>query len=123
MSRDYKPSFPFNVPYVLLTPTYTTVSGVSKKTFPTVQDALQNESNIFFGNFKTYGGTERDVNGVYSIEDTANVETWFRPDIKSDCRVARAGDEAIYEIINEPENIEMKNQFMKFKVRRVKGGA
>lgn len=122
MSR-YKPSLPFNVPLVLLAPTTTSVSGVSKKSFPTVQEALQNEDNIFYGNFKTYGGTERDVNGVYSIENTANVETWFRPDIQSNCRVARAIDGAIFEIINEPENIEMRNQFLKFKVRRVKGGA
>lgn len=122
MSKEYKPSFPFNVPFVLLTPTYTTVSGVSKKTFPTVQEALQNENNIFYGNFKTYGGTERDVNGLYSIEDTANIETWYRPDIDSDCRVAKAIDGAVYEIINEPENINAMNQFLKFKIRRVKGG-
>lgn len=125
MSREYKPSFPFNVPFVLLTPTHTTLSGVSKKTFPTVQEALQNENNIFHGNFKTYGGTVRtigDVNGLVSIEDTGNVETWFRPDIKSDCRVARAIDGAIFDIINEPENINMMNQFLKFTIRRVKGG-
>lgn len=119
---NYKPSFPFNVPFVLLTPTTTTVSGVKKKSFPTVEEALKNEDNIFYGTFKTYGGTERDVNGVYSIEDTANVETWFRPDILSNCRIARAVDGAIFDIINEPENIELRNQFMKFKVRRVKGG-
>lgn len=123
MARNYKPSFPFNVPFVLLTPTYTTVSGVPKKTFPTVEAALENENNIFYGNYKTYGGTERTVNDVYSIEDTGNVETWFRPDIKSDCRVARATDGAIFEIINEPENINMMNQFLLFKIRRVKGGA
>lgn len=119
----YKPSFPFNVPFVLLTPTYTTVSGVSKKTFPTLEVALQNSDNIFYGNFKTYGGTERDVNGVYSIEDTGNVETWFRPDIESDCRIARAVGGAVYEIINEPEDINLMHQFLKFKIRRIKGGA
>lgn len=119
----YKPDLPFNVPFVLLAPTKTTVSGVSKKTFPSMEDAVQDSNNIFYGNFKTYGGTERDVNGVYSIEDTANVETWYRPDIKSDCRVARANDGAIFEIINEPEDISLRHQFMKFKIKRVKGGA
>lgn len=120
---NYKPNLPFNVPLVLLTPTTTTVSGVAKKIFPTVAAALQTETNILYGSFKTYGGTERDVNGVYSIEDTANVETWYRPDIKSDCRVARATDGAIFEIMNEPEDIDQKHQFMKFKIKRVKGGA
>lgn len=114
----YRPSLPFSVPLVLLVPTVTNVSGVRKKTFPAVADGLP-----FYGTFKTYGGTERDVNGVYSIEDTANIETWYRPDIKSDCRIAIAGTDAVYDVIGEPENIEMRNQFLVFKVSRVKGGA
>lgn len=126
---NYIPDLSNSIPLVLLVPTTTMVSGVAKPTFPTVQAALAEldtngkPKNLFFGSFKTYGGTERDVNGVYSIIDTANVETWYRPDITSNCRVARANDGAIFEIINEPENINMRNQFLKFKVRRVKGGA
>ena len=112
---SYRPKDNFNVPMKLLVPTYTTVSGVPKKTFPT-------DGDLIFGSFKSYGGTERDVNGLYSIEDTANVETWYRPDIKSDYKI-KLESGAVYDIINEPENIEMRNQFMKFKVRRVKGGA
>lgn len=120
---NYRPTLDNQIPLVLLTPTYTNVSGVNKPTYPTVQEALQNNDNLFFGSFKTYGGTERDVNGIYSIEDTANIETWFRPDIKSNCRIARANDGAIFDIINEPEDINQRHQFLKFKVRRVKGGA
>lgn len=119
---EYRPSLPFNVPFVLLIPTTQTISGVLKKTFPTVEEAMQTESNLFYGTFKTYGGTEHDVNGVYSIEDTANVETWYRPDIKSSCRIVRI-DGAVYEIINEPEDINQRHQFLKFKIKRVKGGA
>lgn len=111
----YRPKDNFNAPLVLLTPTYTSVSGVSKKTYPTTGD-------VIFGSFKTYGGTERDVNGVYSIEDTAIIETWYDPRIKSDCRI-KLESGAVYDIINEPEDIEQRHQFMKFKVRRVKGGA
>ena len=77
----------------------------------------------FFGSFKTYGGTERDVDGLYSIEDTAIIETWFNPSIKSDCRVKVLQTGNVYEIINEPENVELRNQWLKFKVKRVKGGA
>lgn len=116
------------IPLVSLTPTYKNVSGVNKPIYPTIQEALDvkdekgNRLNLFFGSFKTYGGTERDVNGVYSIEDTANIETMYRPDIKANCRIARE-DGATYDIIGEPENINMRNQFLKFKVRRVKGGA
>lgn len=113
----YRPNLPFTAALVLLIPTYTTVQGVRKKTFPAVANGIRINAS-----FKTYGGTERDVNGVYSIEDTAEVVTWFRPDITSACRVAIAGTNAIYDVIGEPENIELRNQFLKFKVSRVKGG-
>lgn len=124
---NYIPDLSNSIAQILLIPTKETVSGVLKKTYPTIKEALSKIDsqgkpiNLFFGTFKTYGGTERDVNGVYSIEDTANVETWFRPDIKGDCRIALETGE-IYDIIGEPENINMRNQFLKFKVRRVKGG-
>lgn len=119
---NYKPSLPFNVPFILLKPITTTVSGVRKKSYPSITEALTNADNIFYGNHKSYGGTERDVNGVYSIEDTVNVETWYRTDLKSDCRVARVNDNSIFEIINEPEDINFRHQFLKFKIRRIKGG-
>ena len=113
---EYKPSSPFTVPVKLLIPEYKTVKGVRKKVYPT-------DGELIWCNFKTYGGTEREINEVYSIEDTANVETWYRPDIKSDCQIMLAESGATYEILNEPENINLRNQYCKFKVRRVKGGA
>lgn len=112
---DYKQG-PLTTPVKLLIPTYVTVKGVLKKVFP-------EDGPLIWCNFKTYGGTERTVNEVYSIEDTANVATWYRPDIASDCRIRLADTGAIYEIINEPENIHMRNQYLAFKVKRVKGGA
>lgn len=126
---NYRPTIENPIPLVLLVPIYKKVSGVAKKEYPTIKEALNildekgNSTNLFFGSFKTYGGTEKNVNGVYSIEDTANIETWYRPDIKSNCRIAVANTEAIYDILGEPENINMRNQFLKFKVKRVKGGA
>ena len=75
--------------------------------------------------------TETVINGVtvktYEpdeiVEDTAQVVTWFEPDLKSgDCiRILTTGVD--YEIIGEPENIELRSQDMTFKVRRIKGGA
>lgn len=117
------------IPLILLIPTYKNVSGVNKPIYPSIEEALNvkdkkgNSINLFFGSFKTYGGTERDINGVYSIEDTANIETMYRPDIKANCRIARANDDAIFDIINEPEDINQRHQFLKFKVKRIKGGA
>ena len=92
------------------------INGVLVKEF---EDA----DGLIMANFKTYGGTERTVNDVLVIEDTADVVTWFRPDIKASCRVRRLTDGAIYDIIGEPENIEQRNMILKFKIKRVKGGA
>ena len=115
---SYKPSTPYSTPLILLIPTYGKSYGVDAKTFPEVADGV-----LFYGSFKTYGGTERDVNGIYSIENTAIIETWFRPDIKSNCRIAVPQSGEVYEILGEPENINLRNQFLKFKVQQVKGGA
>lgn len=115
---NYRPMLDNTIPLLLLVPTYGTVSGVPVKTYPGISDGV-----LFYGNFKSYGGTERDINGLYSIEDTAVIETWYRPDITSDCRICVAQTGAVYDVYNEPENINMRNQFLKFKVRRVKGGA
>lgn len=120
---DYRPRLSRTIPMVLLIPSYKKVSGVIKKVYPSIEKALEVKNNLFYGNFKTYGGTETTINGVYSIEDTAIIETWYRPDIKSDCRIALADSNIIYDIINEPENINMRNQFLKFKVKRIKGNA
>ena len=114
---DYRPALPFTTALILLTPTYETVKGTPVKKYPETSDT------VIYASFKTYGGTERVINDLYSIEDTANVETWYRPDIKADCRIRIAGTDAVYDIISEPENINMRGQFLKFKVRRVKGGA
>lgn len=115
---NYKPNAPFSTPLLLLIPTYTNINGVRKKDYPAINDGI-----LFYGSFKTYGGTERNVNGIYSVEDTANVETWYMPNITSGCRIAVAGSSAVYEVLGEPENIDMRNQYLKFKVTRVKGGA
>lgn len=118
MAINYRPSAPFSVPLLLLIPTYTKSGGVRVKSFPANADGI-----LIYGTFKTYGGTDQNVNGVYSVLDTADVETWYRPDITSDCILALADTGARYEILGEPENIDRRNQFLKIKVQRVKGGA
>ena len=101
--------------FYLLEPTTESVNGVAKKKYT-------KDYNIQKCSFKSYGGTERVVNNLITIEDTAVVNCWYNPKIKSGCRIERVPDGAIFDIINEPENIEMRNFYMQFKVRRVKGG-
>ena len=112
---EYRPSVPFSTPAHLFIPKYVTAKGSTKKVFPETGE-------LIFCSFKSYGGTEKFSNDLYSIEDTANIETWFRPDITSGC-VLELSENVRYEIISEPENINMRNQFLKFKVRRIEGGA
>lgn len=104
-------------PLVLQIPSaITTYNGVRTK--PSFTDA----DGIVYANFKTYGGTETRVNGIFEVIETAQIVCWYRPDITSDCRIKKATDGAVYEIIGDPENIDERNQFLKFKVRRIKGG-
>lgn len=118
MARSYKPDAPFVVPMKLLIPLTTKVKGVNKKTFPKPKDAP-----LIMGSFRTFGGTETTVNGVFTVIDTATVETWYRPDIKANCRVYLCDSEETFEVVGTPENIEMRNQYLKFRVQRVGGEA
>lgn len=79
-------------------------------------------ADVIFVNWKTYGGTEQTVNGVYSIRDTADITCRYRPDITASCRLLRE-DGALYQIVSEPENTDMTNRYLEFKAERVKGGA
>lgn len=102
----------------LYVPTVQNVHGVEQKTLAPVQG----NNGVIMCNFKSRGGTEKTVNGVLQIEDTANVVCWYRPDIKSDCALERLSDGAMFEVIADPENIEMRNMILICKVRRIKGG-
>lgn len=114
----YKPAKKFYTPMLLYLVTGTEeVLGVEKKTYAT-------EGILFYGSFATYGGTEREVNGIVVVEDTATVETWYRPDFEASARVALADAPGkLYEIVGEPENIEQRNRYTKMKLSRVRGGA
>ena len=103
-------------PFMRLVPTENRVNGVTVKTF-------EPDGIVRFCNFSTYGGTEQTVNGVLAVENTAQIVTWFEPDITSADRIRILETGADYEIIGEPENIELRRQEMQFKVRRVNGGA
>ena len=142
MARTYKPQTPFDVPMKLLIPTSIVVKGVTKKIYQ--DEILGNFSYPFsinfddpiefsrvtsyldkaptiYGTFKTYNGTENMSNGVYTVFDTATVTTWWRPDIKSDCQIYLCETEEIWDIISRPENIDMRHQYLQFKLQKVGG--
>lgn len=110
---EYRPSSQYNTPAVLQVPVYEEKKGTPIKSY-------QSKDNIFIS-FRTFGGTERISNGKIVVEDTGVVETWYRPDIKSDCRFLIGG--IPYEIMGTPEDIGMRHQRLAIRVRAVKGGA
>lgn len=100
---------------MLLTPTPgPKINGVETYEWP-------ENGPVFFANLKSYGGTERVQNDLYVIEDTMTLTTWYRPDLQANCRVRILQTGAEYEVINEPENWELRMQFLVCKLRRVKG--
>ena len=114
----YKPSTPFSVRLRVIPSTFRTEYGVPTKNVADPDDGFEINAS-----WRTFGGTERNENGLYSIEDTATCETWYRPDITSSCRILNCQTGNMYEIYGEPENIEMRNQWLVFRVRRIKGNA
>lgn len=112
---DYKPSGPFIVPLYVFIPKTTTVKGSNKKVYPATGE-------LIFCTFRTFGGTEIKKNDVLVVENTAVVETWFRPDINANCKIVDA-DGVEYEILGTPENIGKRNQYLVFKMKAVRGGA
>lgn len=118
MARNYKANTPFTVAMKLLIPSTSKVKGVVTKTFPSPDDAP-----LIMGSFRTFGGSEYTNNDLYVVYSTAIVDTWYRPDIKSNCRIYLCDTGETYEIVNEPENIDMRHQYLQFKVQKIGGEA
>ncbi len=111
----YELKRPLNCSMFLFTPCVRTVKGVEKKVFPEIGE-------LIFCSFRSFGGTEKIINDTIMVEDTAVIETYFRPDISSEC-ILKSESGKVYEILGTPENIDMMNKYLKFKVRAVRGGA
>lgn len=116
MARKFKPNVPFAVPMKLLIPTSTVIKGVPKKVFPDPEDG-----ELFMGSFRTFGGTENLANDIYTVYNTATIDTWYRPDITTDCRICICETGEIFDVVSPPENIDMRHQYLQFKVQKVGG--
>lgn len=96
------------------------VNGVDVHVYPSAA-VEETTCPVIFASVKSYGGTERVKNDLLVIEDTAVMTTWYRPDITAACRIRTLPGGELYEIMNTPENVEMRYQDMVCKLRRVKG--
>lgn len=109
----YKPKDPFTTALILQNPTTEKVKGVQVKRYSDI--------DIIKCNFKTFGGTETTNNDLITVINTATIETWFRADITSESRFILEGKP--FEVLGDPEDINMRHQFLKIRVRETKGGA
>ena len=111
---DYKPQLPFNVPFKHLKRGLEKVNGVN-------QEKFAEGKNVLYCSAKSYGGTEKVVNGVTVIEDTWQIDTWYKPDFGKGDRIRFLDDGNEFEILASPENINRRGQYMRFKVSRIGG--
>lgn len=107
----------YNVPMKLLVPVVAKNYGVDTKTYPSIDEV--SDDYLFFGSFRTFGGTESTSNGMYTIINTATIDTWYRPDIKANCRIYLLETDEVYEVIGDPEDIRKEHTYLKFKVEKV----
>ena len=119
MAKQYQPQVPFTVPAMHLKRKTKKVNGVNQESFT--------EGGMFYCSAKSYGGTEKTVNGVYVIEDTWTIDTWFNPAFEKGDKIRfldEVGDDGKYpefEVLASPENINRRGQYMRFKVSRIGG--
>lgn len=119
----YKNNEPYTSIMYVLNPTVIREKGVEKKVYPECKDGIKISCL-----FKTYGGTtsvqssEKEVQDIMLVVDTAVIETWYNENITSKSRIA-FDDDNVYEILGSPENISNRNRTLKIKLRKYKGGA
>lgn len=113
MAKDYKANLPFSTPAKILKRSVSKINGVNQETFT--------EGAEFFCSAKSYGGTEKVVNGVTVIEDTWQIDAYYSPDLKKGDRIQFLDDNSVFEVLASPENINRQGKFMRFKVSAIGG--
>lgn len=114
--KYYVPDAVLNQPARIYHATYTRVNGVMNKTYET-------DDEIFWVAAKSYGGTEEVIDGIYTVIDTVEFTAYYNPNLHSEDRIELVGNGDMFDILNTPENIDMRGAFMRFKGRRINAKA
>ncbi len=89
------------------------INGRSTKTFEVVGN--------YRGKFKQKGSVEKLTNGLTIVVTTTTYTTWFNSTLEpSDILTINGVD---YEIIGEPENVEMRGRYTILNLEKISGGA
>ena len=100
-------------PAVHKKPTYSEVNGRSFKNYNVVGNLR--------GKFKLKGTSEKNANGLTVVNTTTTYTTWYKSDLAANDILIIGGVE--YEIIGEPENVEMRGRYTILNLERTGGGA
>lgn len=111
----YKPANlrEFVTPAVHKKATSKTVDGRTIKEFAIIGNAR--------GKFKQKGTAETNANGLTVINEKTTFTTWYKADFAAADILEINGVD--YEIIGNPENVEMRNRYSILTLERIGGGA
>lgn len=73
------------------------------------------------GKFKQKGTAETNANGLTVINEKTTFTTWFKADFAAADILTINGID--YEIVGEPENVEMRSRYAIITLERISGGA
>ena len=114
MSKQYQPQTPFNVPFKILSSTLSKVNGVNTVTYT-------EGAEVYFCSAKAWVGANKNINDLSAEEDTLTIDTYFIPTLKKNDRIKLLDDVSVWQLPLEPENINRRNQYSRFKVVRIHG--
>lgn len=111
----YKPANirEFITPAIHKKATSATVNGRTQKTFTEVGKVR--------GKFKQKGTAETTANGLIVLNEKTTFTTWFKADFAAADILTIGGID--FEIIGQPENVEMRGRYAVLTLERISGGA
>lgn len=90
-----------------------TVNGRNQKTYT--------EVGTVRGKFKQKGTAETTANGLTVVNEKTTFITWFKADFAAADILTIGGID--FEIIGQPENVEMRGRYAVLTLERISGGA
>ena len=79
------------------------------------------EVGIIRGKFKQKGTAETNANGLTVINEKTTFTTWYKADFAAADILTIGGVD--FQVIGEPENVEMRNRYAVLTLERISGGA
>lgn len=79
------------------------------------------EKGAIRGKFKQKGSSDIDANGLFVVNTSTTFITWWKSNFEAKDVLTIGGID--YEIVGEPENVEMRNRYAILTLSKISGGA